>query len=166
MYLQYELTPRTSISGQFIHGRYSDNNTKTSALFEVGHKLHDVPFFKIAYDYFYLDLDNPAPVFSQNGKSESAYFDPVNLETHSLRYEYEQAVGESISFGSQGAVSHATKSDGMGGSLFLFVQYAFNDRNMFRIDTRGFYQNRGADRIGETGRFWARNILFTYTHAF
>ncbi|MBL7048081.1 MAG: tetratricopeptide repeat protein [Nitrospira sp.] len=165
-YVFFEPHPRLGIAGEIMYGDYSDHNRKISRLFEVSYKLDDVPYFKVAYDYFYLDFLNPSPVYREGINSEGAYIDPVNFESHTLRYEFAHDISEKWTYGNEGAVALIPKSDGITASLFFFAEYEYNQQNSFRLDLRGFFQNHGIDRIGITGHFWARNLTLTYRYWF
>ena len=109
-YLLYAPVPKVSFAGEFIYGDYSDSNRKHSLMFEAGYQVLDSPYLRTAYNYFYLDIKDPAPLTGSGDHVESAYWDPVNFETHTLRLEYRQDYSEHLSFGAEGALSYSPKS--------------------------------------------------------
>jgi tetratricopeptide (TPR) repeat protein len=166
LYLLYAPQPRISLAGEFIYGDYSDGNRKKSLMLETGYELSHIPYLRAAYNYFYLDFQDPAPLFTGKKRTESAYYDPINYETHTLRLEFRHDYGKRFSSGLEGAVSYIPKSDGTSGSAFASAAYRFGDHSALNFDARWFYQNRGIDRIGKTGHFWSRNFVLTFEYRF
>jgi hypothetical protein len=128
--------------------------------------LSAIPYLRAAYNYFYLDLQDPAPLFTENTRTESAYYDPIDFETHTLRLEFRHNYGKHFSSGVEGAVSYIPDSEGTSKSVFAFAVCRFDDHCALRLDARWFYQNRGVDRIGETGHFRARNFILSLDYRF
>ena len=97
---------------------------------------------------------------------ESAYWDPVNFEAHTLRLEYRQEYREHLTFGAEGALSYSPKSSGLSKSAFLSAAYKFTEKSSLRCDLRWFDQNKGVERQGETDRYWAANYTMVFQHGF
>ena len=166
LYLLYNPVPRISFAGEFVYGDYSDGNQKRSLMLETGYVLSDIPYLRAAYNYFYLDFQDPAPLFTEKTRTESAYYDPIDFETHTLRLEFRHNYGKSFSSGAEGAASYIPDSEGISRSVFAFAAFRFDDHSALRFDARWFYQNRGVDRIGETGHFRARNFILSLEYRF
>jgi hypothetical protein len=165
-YLLYAPVPKVSFAGEIIYGDYSDSNEKKSFMFEAGYQVLDAPYIRTAYNYFYLDINDPSPLTRSGDHVESAYWDPVNFETHTLRLEYRQDYREHLSFGAEGALSYSPKSDGLSKAAFLSTSYKFTEQSSLRFDVRWFDQNEGIDRQGETDRYWAINYTLAFQHRF
>lgn len=165
-YLLYAPVPKVSLAGEIIYGDYSDGNEKKSFMFEAGYQVLDSPFLRTAYNYFYLDINDPSPLTESGDHVESAYWDPVNFETHTLRLEYRQDYREHFSFGAEGALSYSPKSGGLSKAAFLCASYKFTEQSSLRFDVRWFDQNEGIDRLGETDRYWATNYTIAFQHRF
>ena len=165
-YLLYNPVPWVSLAGEYTLGDYSDNNEKQSLMLEAGLKLENIPCMRIAYTYFYLDYKDPAPVFFERNEAESAYYDPISFETHTLRLEYCKNYSSRLFCGAKCSASYIPKSNGFSEALFLFSSYKFKEQISLRLDLRGFYQNRGVDRVGETGYFWATNYVLSLRYRF
>ncbi|UCD35642.1 MAG: hypothetical protein JSU90_02075 [Nitrospiraceae bacterium] len=166
VYLLYYPVSRVSFAGEAVYGDYSDGNEKHSFMFEAGYQVFDAPFLRAAYNYFYLDIKDPAPLTRTGDHVESAYWDPINFEIHTLRLEYRQDFRENLSWGAEGALSWSPKSSGLSTSAFLFALYRFTQRSSLRFDARWFDQNEGVDRLEEGDRFWAANFNIIYQHRF
>lgn len=165
--VDYRPLPRLSFSGDVRFAEYSDDNQKRAINGEAAYRFSLQPDWRVAYNYFYLDYRDPAPVFREGSQSESAYYDPINFETHSLRLIYRNRNSDHrLAYGGEVALSHIPKSDGTGTYLSAFVGWELNDVLMLRLDARGYYQNRGIDRFGDTGYFWAENMLLSLTYRF
>jgi len=166
IFLLYFPSARVSFAGEVIFGDYSDGNEKRSLMFEAGYKLSNKPHLRIAYNYFYLDINDPAPLTRGGTPNESAYWDPVDFDTHTLRIEFQEDFMESLTVGAEGALSYSFDSDGISNTVFLYVSYRFREHTFLRCDARWFYQDNGVDRSGKTGHFWADNYNVMLQHRF
>lgn len=166
VYLLYTPRPKVSLAGKILYRDYSDGNRKLSSTLEAGYQFMRVPYLRAGYNYFYLDYKYPAPVYIEKTKSVSAYYDPINFETHTLKLELRHDIDKKISYGTEGAISYIPKSDSFSYSLFLFGAYEFDEYHTLRLDARWFYQNKGVDRTGTSGHFWADNIILSYEYRF
>ena len=164
--LDYLPLPRLSFAGDYRYADYSDDNQKNYFNGEAGYRLSLQPDWRIAYTYFFLDYRDPAPLYRENDQVESAYYDPINFETHALRLVFRHDNGERWFYGSEGALSYIPKSDGIGTYLSAFVAWRVKENLIVRLDARGFYQNQGVDRMGTTGYFWANNVMFKIDYRF
>ncbi len=149
-----------------VQGDYSDGNTKHSLLFEAAYQLTDRPYLRLAYNYYYLDFKDPAPIFSEGGQAESAYYDPINFEVHSLRLEYRKNHNDVFSYGAEGALEFIPENGGVPCLISAFAQWRINTSVNLRFDARWFYQNKGIDRIGDTGAFHAENVVAIVEYSF
>ncbi len=165
-YLIYSPLPRVSLSGELVLGDYSDGNTKQSLLLEAGYQVKSIPYFRIAYNYFYLDYKYPAGLFTEGNSSESAYWDPIDFKSHSLRLEFHDNYRKHLLYGSETTISFIPKSEGLSYSIFIFASHNFTKQLALRLDGRWFKQDRGVDRIGETGLFWADNYNMSFQYRF
>ncbi|MBW1788880.1 MAG: hypothetical protein JRK53_20065, partial [Deltaproteobacteria bacterium] len=161
-----EATPQIYLSGEYVYGDYSDGNEKRTIVLETGYIFSKAPYLRAAYTYFYLDFDDPARSFKEGKRTESAYYDPVNLESHTIRLEFRDDAEKGFSWGVEGYVTHTPKSNGIAGALFAFGAYNFGDQGAIRLDARGFYQDDGIDRAGKTDHFWARDFVLAYEYRF
>jgi len=157
IYSLYTPVPNAALAGEFVYGDYSDGNKKQSLMFEAGYQLLDMPYLRAAYNYFYLNIKDPAPLVQKGSIVESAYWDPVNFETHTLRLEFRKACNKNLLFGAETALSYSPKSDGLSKAAFLSASYRLTKPLSLSFDVRWFDQNKGIDRLGETGRYWATN---------
>lgn len=165
LYLLYYPVSEVSFAGEFVYGSYSDGNKKRSAMFEAGYQLPVAPYLRAAYNYFYLDINDPAPLVRSGGTGETAYWDPANFETHTVRLELRRDQSDRLSWGAEAALSYSPKSSGLSKSLFLSASYKLMEQASLQFDARWFDQNKGIDRLGETGGFRAVNygIVFQYS---
>ena len=165
-WLNYRPFERVYLTGEWVYGDYSDGNRKQSYMLESGYILKRTPRVRLSYNYFYLDYQNPAPVYTENQQRQSAYYDPINFEVHTLRLEYRNETSRRFSYGAEEAVSFIPKSNGFSNSFFVFGAVEFNKNHKLRLDGRIFYQNKGIDRIGKTGYFDAKNVSLSYEYRF
>jgi len=166
VYLLYDPDSKVSLAGEIVYGDYSDGNTKRSLMLETGYQLLDIPSLRTVYNYFYLDFDDPAPLARSGDTVESAYWDPINFETHTLRLEFRRDYNEHLSLGAEAALSYAPKSRGFSKAAFLSATYRFTEQLSLLFDIRWFGQNRGIDRSGETDRYWATNYNIAFQFGF
>ncbi len=165
--IDYRPHPRLAFSGDLRHAEYSDDNHSWKINGEASYRIALKPDWRIAYNYFFLDNRDPAPIFHESGESESAYYDPINFETHSLRLKFRaHGDGNRLTYGAEGALSYIPKCDGTGIYLSAFVSLDLAKDLLLRLNARGFYQNRGTERFGTTGDFWANNLLLTFEYRF
>jgi tetratricopeptide (TPR) repeat protein len=164
--LNFEPSSRLSFSSDYAYGKYSDDNKKQCLTIGAEYKLALQPDFRIGYNYFYLDFKDPAPVYGEGSHVESAYFDPINFENHTLRLSYQHQNGDGLSYGGEGSLSFMPKNHGIGTLLSSFADWKLTKRFALRLDVRWFNSNRGIDRIGDTGSFRADNILLTFNYRF
>ncbi len=144
----------------FIYGRYSDGNIKKEISFREGYRFCDLPTTSIYYSYFYLSFDKPAPIFSQNGYSESAYYDPKNFEIHSIGIDSKRELAEDFLVGTEAALLYFPKARNFGYSGFIYFDYRLSDCWSCRLDLRYFYQNQTVTRTGISGYYHAENANF------
>ena len=162
----YRPSPRLSFSGNYVYSAYSDGNHKQNFDFEAGYRFSLRPDWRIAYNFFYLDYRDPAPLYTEGNRVESAYYDPTGLETHGLRLVFRNDDGRRFFYGGEGALSFVPENSGIGTYLSAFTEWRPTEEIAFRLDARWFYQNKGVDRLGDTGFFWADNILFEFDYRF
>jgi len=165
-YLLYNPLPRVFFSGEFTHGDYSDGNRKSSSVLEAAYQVLQTPYLRAAYNYFHLDFKDPAKLFTEGSRTESAYWDPINFETHSLRLDFNHDYGKQISYGANLALSYIPKSEGLAKAAFLFTSYRFMEKLSLRFDARWVHQDKGVDRVGKSGGFRANNYNATFQYRF
>lgn len=164
--LVYLPSQRFSLSGDYSFASISDGNQRQDVNFEAGYRFKLRPDWRIAYNFFYLDYRDPAPVYRQGDLFESAYWDPVDFKTHTLRVTFRHDNGKRFFYGAEGAISYIPESQGIGTYLSAFTEWRVKKNLMFRMDARWYYQDRGLDRISTTGHFWADNLLLKLDYRF
>lgn len=166
VYVQGSPIERLELAGKFLYGDYTDGNRKSSVMLDASWRVFDNPGVRIGYNYFYLDYKDPAPLFVEGGASTSAYYDPKNLEVHTLYLGFRHELAGRLFYGLEERISHIPKSDGIANSVFAFVAFPFGPRHGLRLDGRYFYQNDGVDRSGNSGHFSADNVIVSYEFKF
>ncbi|MDH3392343.1 MAG: hypothetical protein OEL85_11185, partial [Desulfobulbaceae bacterium] len=109
---------------------------------------------------------NPAPLTQSGQPNESAYWDPVNFDTHTLRLEFRDDYLEHLTVGAEGALSYSFDSEDISSTVFLYASYRVREYTSLRFDARWFNQDRGVDRRGKTDGFWAENYSMILQHRF
>lgn len=165
-YLLYNPLQKLSLSGEFIHGDYSTGNQRRSLVLEAGYQMLDKPYLRAIYNYFYLDFKDPAELFTEGSKTESAYWDPIDFDTHTLRLEFKRNHNIQISYGADVGLSYIPKSGGVAKAAFLFASYRFMEKLSLRLDARWFNQDKGINRFGKGGGFRANNYNMTFQYRF
>jgi len=162
----YYSKDKWSALANFIHGNYSDRNTKNSRSFRIDYRFCDLPSSSIYYSYFYLDFQKAAPLFTQNGQSESAYYDPKNLEIHSIGLYTNYDVTECLRLGGETALLYIPKCRNFAYSAFGYFNYQFACRWTMRLDLRYYYQNQSLGRHEITGYYNAESANFQVIYQF
>jgi tetratricopeptide (TPR) repeat protein len=162
------LLPRHDFTvwGRLIYGDYSDHNRKLSRILGIDYKPSSISGLKLSYNYFFLDYADPAPRYTENTSSVEAYYDPTNLEVHSLSVGYDLSITEALCGGVQLSISHLPKSNGLASALFGYVSLKLSKSHSIRLDVRYFHQDKGVDRTGTNGSFSARNVMLAYEYTF
>lgn len=145
------------LTANIVHGNYSDDNVKNTRSFRAGYRFYNIPSMSIYYNYFYLNFKNPAPLFSQNGRIESAYYDPINFEVHAVGADSHYALSETMETGGEATLIYIPKCRNWGCSGFGYFKYLISDQWSCRFDLRFYYQRQGVVRKGITGEFHAEN---------
>lgn len=166
VYLLYYPAAKVSLAGEAVYGDYSDGNEKRSLMLEAGYQVLEEPFFRVAYNFFYLDIKDPAPIVQNKGAVESAYWDPTNFETHTLRLDLRKDYNRHLSLGAEAALSYTPKSRGLSKSAFLSASYRLTDQSSLHFDARWFDQDEGVERSDEGDRFWAVNYAVSFQYTF
>ena len=157
---------RLSLWGEITYGSYSDKNEKLTYVIDVGYQLFQTPKVRLDYSYFYLDYKNPSPNYIEDGKSIAAYYDPINLDVHTVSIEIEQQLFSSFWFQIKESVSYIPKSHGIANTIFGSIIYKFTPVDSLSLTGRYFYQNEGVPREGQDGYFRAQNVMISYEHRF
>ncbi|HEY5974479.1 MAG TPA: hypothetical protein VIU41_07015, partial [Geobacteraceae bacterium] len=152
--------------GRFTYGDYSDGNRKLSWSLGMDYRPEPIHGLSLSYNYFYLDYADPAPVFTENTASVSAYYDPTNLEVHTLGVSYASAPTAPVRYGGQWNISYLPKSNGVANALFGFASLGLTKSQAIRLDVRYFYQDKGVGRTGTSGHFSAENVMLAYEYTF
>lgn len=150
----------------FVRGNYSDGNVKQTRSFRVGYRFSDLPSSSVYYGYFYLNFNRPAPIFSQNGHSTSAYYDPKNFELHLIGTDSKYDVTRALQVGGELALSYLPKCKNFGYTGYGYFSYRFTDRWSCRLDLRYYYQTRGISRTGILGYYHAESGNFQINYEF
>lgn len=145
--------------GKFAWADFSDGNQRRSWWTEVLYRLWNEPQFHVGYSYYYLDLANPAPLFTQNFNSVTAYFDPIDFEAHTLILRLSDEICERWRLGIEERVSYIPKADGLGSGTFVFLSHELSDRVNLRADVRFFHQSKSITRSGPAGEFNAAQFV-------
>ncbi|OHE78591.1 MAG: hypothetical protein A3F67_07645 [Verrucomicrobia bacterium RIFCSPHIGHO2_12_FULL_41_10] len=150
----------------FVYGQYSDHNVKNTRYARAGYRFSDRPSSTVYYNYFYLDFQKPASLFSQNGFIESAYYDPINFEVHEMGADTSYDISASMQLGGEAAVIYVPKCRNSGCAAFGYFRYLFSDRFSCRVDLRFYYQRQGVLRTGLTGDFHAESASLKVNYEF
>lgn len=150
----------------FIYGRYSDGNTRITDSFRAGYRFWDVPDTHIYYSYFYLNFKKPSILFSQNGFTENAYYDPKNLEIHSIGCETKYDITRRLQVRGELALLYLPKCRNFAYSGYGYFNYQFTDRWSSGLALRYYYENQGISRTGLTGYYHAESVNFQIQYAY
>lgn len=165
-YFFYRASPTLDLSGKLGIGRYSDGNRMASGMFEAAVRPEVGSGLQFGYNYFYLDYRDPASIYTEGSTSISAYYDPINLEVHTLFLRYQEQYASALRYGLETRLSYIPKSEGVAASVFGFAVLPLGGRDSLRIDARVFNQTRGAGRAGDTDDFRAANTMLSYVRRF
>ena len=157
---------RLSLWGEITYGSYSDKNEKLTYVIDVGYQLFQNHKVRLDYSYFYLDYKNPSPNYIENGISVAAYYDPINLDVHTISIEIEQQLFSSFWFQIKEGVSYIPKSYGIANAIFGSIIYKFTSVDSLSLTGRHFYQDKGVPREGQGDYFRAQNVMISYEHRF
>jgi tetratricopeptide (TPR) repeat protein len=155
---------KLSLIANYIYGEYSDGNIRQTRSFRIDYNFLDLPYLNTFYSYFYLNFKNPAPLFFQNGFTESAYYDPLNFEVHSAGIDTKYDITDKLRIGGEAAGLFFPKCNNIGFSVFGFLNYQMDDHWILRLDLRYYFQNQSVTRRGITGRYTAEsgNLQLVY----
>ncbi len=160
--LYYQATRRLALWGKAAVGDYSDGNTKTQASFEANYQLFDLPQVKIIYNYFYLNFANPAPIFTQNNNSQSAYFDPLGFQVHTGKVRIEHYFTRKLHMGLEEGVTFFPQNSSFGNAILGYIDYKIVTHLALRLAGQYFYQDDSISRNDfHNGRFWAKSANLT-----
>lgn len=157
---------RFSLMGNWVTGKYSDGNTKEVRSIRTDYKICEIPVVNVFYSYFFLDFQNPAPLFTQNGFTESAYYDPRNFEIHVIGINSTYDICDILQVGGEATTVYIPKCENFGYSGDAFIDYLFADQWSLRLDLRYFYQNRSVNRNGITGYYSANSANLQLRYQF
>lgn len=155
-----------SFLANFIYGRYSDDNIKQSRSFRIDYRFCDLPSSSIYYSYFFLNYLHASPLFIQNGKSENAYYDPKNLEIHSIGVYTNYDITECLRLGGETALLYIPKCRNFAYAAFGYFIYQFSCRWSLRLDLRYYYQNQSLGRHAITGYYNAESANLQLIYQF
>lgn len=155
---------RFSWLANFVIGHYSDGNVKQTRSFRMDYRFCDLPEFTVYYSYFYLNFKNPAPLFQQCNSTEVAYYDPINLEIHSLGLDVSYESSDQLETGGEVAILYLPKANNFAYSAYGYTNYKMTDQWSLRVDLRYFYQARDVLRNEVSGFYHASsaNIQLLY----
>lgn len=160
----YTYNERLSLFAKMVYGTYSDKNTKQTRSLKLNYLLANYPETNISYNYFFLNFRCPAPIFSENGFFESAYYDPKNFEVHALMLSTQRDYMPNLRLGAEFAGLFFPKANAIGGSAFVFGYYKFSQQLAVRLDLRYFYQSRSVLRnsLGRAYHAESANVELIY----
>jgi tetratricopeptide (TPR) repeat protein len=162
-YLFYQPTPKVVLWAKGIFGNYSDGNDRTEGDFEASYQLFDVPKVRILYDYFYLNFARPAPLFEQNGKIESAYYDPVDFQVHSAKLNIEHFFTQKLRAGVEGGLSYFPQNGSFANEVGAFIDYKVATHAEIKLDGHYYDQNESVGRFDYHGDpFWAKEVDLSF----
>lgn len=154
------------LTANFVYGNYTYDNVKKTCSLRAGYRFYDIPSSSVYYNYFYLDFKHPAPLFSQNGYTESAYYDPINFQIHALGIDSSYDISQAYQVGGEAALIYVPQCTNFGCSSFAYLKYLHSDHFSCRLDLRFYYQAQGVSRTGITGDFHAENASFRMNYEF
>ncbi|CAM3084981.1 tetratricopeptide repeat protein [Legionella anisa] len=163
--MYYQPTQNLSLWGRGVYGKYSDGNNKTQASFEANYKFINIPQVRIIYDFFYLNYSNPAPIFTQNNNSQSAYYDPLNFQVHTGKLRIEHFFTSKLQMGIEDGVSFFPQNSSYGNAVAGYMNYKIITHLGMRLAAQYYYQNNSIFRRNfNGGPFWAKavNLSFIY----
>lgn len=163
--MYYQPTQNLSLWGRGIYGKYSDGNNKTQGSFEANYKLIKIPEVRLIYDFFYLNYSNPAPIFTQNHHSQSAYYDPLNFQVHTGKLRIEHYFTSKLHMGIEDGVSFFPQNSGYGNAVAGYMDYKIITHLGMRLAGQYYYQNDSVFRTNlNGGYFWARSVSLSLTY--
>lgn len=164
LYVQRDLlSGRLALSGKATIGDYSDGNLKQTRNAGVSYRLYNEPRMTAGYQYFFLDYRDPAPAYNEGIYSTSAYYDPLNLEVHTLFLDISHQFSKTVRGGIEPRISYVPKSDGTAYALFGSLESDFGKHVSAKLSGRFFYQDKGVDRQATSGHFTAQEIIAAIT---
>lgn len=158
LFAHYHANDRLDLYGKFAYDCLDDGNSRVSGFFEADYILFWEPLVLVGYNYYFLDVDDPAPLFVQNGNSTAAYYDPINFEVHTFILKVSKRLSPRWEAGIEERLSFIPKSDGFANGIFGFVRHDMSDRVAVRLDARYFYQSDSVSRTGTGGDYRAATI--------
>ena len=161
-----QLTEDLRWRGEFDWADYSDGNKRLAGWSELTWRLTETPRVELGYGYYFLDVDDPAPTYTEGGSSVGAYYDPVNLEAHTGILRLAHPLNENWEVGLEQRLTLTPKASGIGSSTFLFIEREAGWGSTLRLDLRYSQQPHGLDRRGETGYFDALQVHLLLRHTF
>lgn len=164
IYVQKDLlSGRLALSGKATIGDYSDGNLKQTRNAGVSYRLYNEPRITAGYQYFFLDYRDPAPAYNEGIYSTSAYYDPLNLEVHTLFLDISHQLSKTVRGGIEPRISYVPKSDGTAYALFGSLESDLGRSSSAKLSGRFFYQDKGVDRHATSGYFTAQEIIVAIT---
>lgn len=157
--MYYQPTQDLSFWGKGIYGKYSDGNNRTQGSFEASYRIEPIPEIRIIYDYFYLNYSNPAPIFTQNNNSQSAYYDPINFQVHTGRVRFEHVLTSKLRFRIEDGLSYFPQNSSIGNAIAGYLDYTFITNLEMTLAAQYYRQNESVYRYNHHGdAFWARGV--------
>lgn len=165
--IYYQATQRLGLWGRGIVGKYSDGNTKTQGSFDASYQIFDLPQVKLIYNYFYLNFAQPAPIFTQNNMSQSAYFDPISFQVHTGKIRVEHFFTKNLHAGIENGVSYFPQNGSFANAVASYVDYKIATHLAIRLAGQYYYQAGSVARTdSNTGSFWAKGVNLSLTYKF
>jgi len=158
---------RVELFGKYRAAVITSGNTFQDFYLSVAYDILRDPKLKVGYSFYHENLLNPAPVYTQNGNSTSAYYDPQNLIVQGPFLQWSQNLGKHWEYGVEGHLCQQPGNGGLGVVGLAFTKFSWGRNQAIRLDANLFDQNRGLTRSGgSSGMYDAINIIATYEHSF
>ncbi|WP_058477828.1 tetratricopeptide repeat protein [Legionella steigerwaltii] len=163
--MYYQPTQNLSLWGKGVYGKYSDGNNKTQVSFEANYKLINIPQIRIIYDFFYLNYSNPAPIFTQDHHSQSAYYDPLDFQVHTGKVRIEHYVTSKLRLGIEDGLSFFPQNSSYGNAVAGYMDYKIVTHWGMRLGAQYYNQNNSIFRTNRNGGpFWAKAASLSFIY--
>jgi len=147
-------------------GELTGGNRLVDAQFDVVYTLSRVPSLRLGYALGFIDVEDPAPVYTEGANTTPLYYDPDNKVTHHLYAEYAGSLNDRVSCGADARLIF-NQDGGIGFGAGGFIRYRWDDHHAARIEARFFTQDRSRDRNNtRTGSYDAFNLNAVYEYRF
>lgn len=158
---------RLELFGKYRIASLSGDNTLNEAYFNIAYVVMRDPFVRVGYGIAYSDVEDPSPVYTEDGHTTSYYYDPDGMVVNNLYVEFSKNISPDFSCGVEAHLYHQPESGGIGTGLFAYARYQWAGNQAVRIDARYFSQNHGLNRDNSSsGSYDAFNLVAIYEYRF